>query len=83
MVLLDVPKDGTSCLVFRQSGRPFVYPLVETPVEKLLTGGTKIRTLKIRIFNPGRRVHDAPPVFAVGEAEGVSQFVDHRLLQAR
>ena len=83
MVLLDVPKDGTSCLVFRQSGRPFVYPLVETPVEKLLTGPTKIRTFKIRIFNAAGRVHDAPPVLAVGEAEGVSQFMDDRFLQAR
>lgn len=57
--------------------------LIEVPIEKLKTGGAIIGSLSIRVLNTGGRRHDAMPIHAVGEAEGVTKFVHCSLFHSR
>lgn len=56
---------------------------VQVPLEKLHAGRTKIRLLRIGIFNPGGRIHDATPIPAMRQTQAVAQFMQCRLFHTR
>jgi hypothetical protein len=48
-------------------------------LKKLEAGGAEFGLLGIRVLDPNRGVHDTPSIPAMGDAEGVAQFVQGRL----
>jgi hypothetical protein len=48
-------------------------------LKKFKTGGAKVGLFGIRILDPDRGVHHTTPIPAMGNPEGVTQFVQDRL----
>jgi hypothetical protein len=67
-----MPRIFTICLIYRHSKIPSTTALIKIPVEKFEAGRTEIRLLEVRIFNPGRGIHDTPSIPTVGETQAVS-----------
>jgi len=53
------------------------------PFDKFKTCGTKGETLKISIFNPGGGIHNATPISAVDEPEGMTQLMQSGFFHSR
>jgi len=74
-----MPKKKTDCKIIRHSSGRFLKGFFKIPLKKFKTGGAKVGLFGIRILDPDRGVHDTPPIPAMGNAEGVTQFVHDRL----